>query len=101
MEYPALVFKCPGPHKHAKGTYDHMAVQDEDEHADKLKSGWFATLPEAIEGKQVSVKSVEQDIELPPTRAELETKAAELNIAFDGRTSDAKLLAKINEALKA
>lgn len=35
----------------------------------------------------------------PPTRAEMEAKATELGIKFDGRSSDKTLLAKIEEAL--
>jgi hypothetical protein len=35
-----------------------------------------------------------------PTRIELETKATELGIKFDGRTTDNKLSEKINEVLK-
>lgn len=37
----------------------------------------------------------------PPTRAELETKAAELGLKFDGRTSDKKLEKMITESLGA
>ena len=36
----------------------------------------------------------------PPTRAELEAKATELGLKFDGRTTDRKLLAAIDAALK-
>ena len=36
----------------------------------------------------------------PPTREELEAKATELGIKFDGRTTDKRLLDKITEALK-
>jgi hypothetical protein len=39
------------------------------------------------------------DDDAAPTRAELEAKATELGIKFDGRTKYKKLLAKINEAL--
>ena len=38
--------------------------------------------------------------ESAPTRAELEQKATELGIKFDGRTSDKRLLARIEAALK-
>jgi hypothetical protein len=37
------------------------------------------------------------DEDAPPTRAELEQMAKELNIKFDGRTSDKKLIAAIAE----
>ncbi len=36
----------------------------------------------------------------PVTRAELEQKARELGIKFDGRSTDAKLLQRIEQALK-
>ena len=36
----------------------------------------------------------------PPTREELEQKATELGLKFDGRTSDKRLLARIETALK-
>ena len=39
------------------------------------------------------------DDDAAPTRDELEAKATELGIKFDGRTKYKKLLAKINEAL--
>lgn len=97
MEYPRLVFKCPGPYARQGGTYDHAVVNDAGEHASQIGAGWFNTLPEAIEGKS-AISEVPAD-DAAPTRSELEAKAKSLNIAFDGRTSDAKLLAKITEAL--
>ena len=41
-----------------------------------------------------------EDDNAPPTRAELQAKATELGIKFDGRTSDKTLLAKIDAAMK-
>lgn len=41
----------------------------------------------------------EAALNAPPTRAELEQKANELGIKFDGRTTDKKLAAKIAEAV--
>jgi len=97
MEFPRLVYKCPGPYARQGGTYDHAVVNDANEHASQIGAGWFNTLPEAIEGKEDSQEVPADDA--APTRAELEEKAKSLDIAFDGRTSDAKLLAKITEAL--
>lgn len=97
MEFPQLVYKCPGPYARQGGTYDHAVVNDADEHASHIGAGWFNTLPEAIEGKSVAPAVPADDA--APTRAEMEAKAKEIGIAFDGRTSDAKLLAKITEAL--
>jgi hypothetical protein len=100
MEYPRFVFKCPGPFSRQGGTYDHALVSDDAEYDARLQDGWFSTVPEAIEGKVIALE-VAQEVSQDgsPTRAELEAKAKELNIAFDGRTSDAKLLTKITEAL--
>jgi len=56
-------------------------------------------LREQAEKAQVEVvETVKEDT--PVTRAELEQKATELGLTFDGRTSDRKLLAKIEAALK-
>ena len=48
-----------------------------------------------------AVPATEKNVaEFEARRAELEAKATELGLKFDGRTTDAKLLAKIDEALK-
>lgn len=99
MDFPTLVYKCPGSHQRPGGTYSYKGVQDADEHAAALAGGWFATLPEAIEGKLVEVAA--PAVDTPPTRAELEQKAKELGIKFDGRTGDKKLADAITNKLKA
>jgi hypothetical protein len=100
MEYPALVYKTPGPFTHGGGTHDYIAVNDDAELEQRLAEGWFKSMLEAIEGKTSASEQEEED-NSAPTRAEMEAKAKELGIAFDGRTSDAKLLGKINDALNA
>lgn len=87
MEFPRLVYKSASAHE---------LVQDETEFNAAIERGFFATVPEAIKGK--SAEKPEDDA--PPTRAELEAKAAEMGIKFDGRTSDAKLSKLIDESLK-
>lgn len=99
MEFPVLVFKDGGPNQRAGGSYSHQVVQDADSLAEALKSGWFATLPEAIEG--VASGSSNSDDDAPPTRAELEAKAKELGLQYHHKTGDAKLAAMIKEALEA
>lgn len=93
MNFPAFVFKNGGLLQRAGGSYSQLLVHDEDEHAAKLKEGWFATLPEAIEG-------VSSEDDAPPTRAELEAKADEIGLKFDRRIGDKKLAALIQEALE-
>lgn len=92
--FPTLVYKTPGTHARAGGTYNYMGVADSAALESALAEGWFLTLPEAIEGK-----ADESADESAPTREELESKAAELNIQFDGRTTDKKLAEKIEHAL--
>ena len=42
----------------------------------------------------------DSDENAPPSREELEQKANELGIKFDGRTTDRKLLEKIEEVMR-
>jgi len=97
MSYPRFVFKNGGPLQRAGGSYGHLLVQDETEHAAAVKAGWFETLPEAIEGK---VESTVEPDDAPPTRAELEAKATELGIKFDRRLGDKRLAELIREHLE-
>ena len=99
MEFPRLVYKAPGPNSMQGGTYASMLVTDHEELKDSFRKGWFATLPEAVEGKHVIDDETELDDDAPPSREEMEEKARELGIKFDGRTGDKTLLKRINEAL--
>lgn len=104
MEFPTLVYKCPGNHQRPGGTYAYKGVKDAGQHAEALAGGWFATLPEAIEGRPTPAPeppAAVPAVDAPPTRAELEQKANELNIKFDRRIGDKKLQALIDEKLKA
>jgi hypothetical protein len=108
MIFPGFVYKSPGRMgKVRKKTYDWCAVQDEQELAQKLSEGWYATRDEAfnprtvnpkIESVTIVAEPVEVEENAPPTRAELEQKARELGLKFDGRTSDRKLLKMIEES---
>lgn len=105
MEFPSLVYKAEGKYIRPTGTYDFVEVNSQEELDAKLKEGWFESLPTAIEGKTVvpePVKAVSEpvlDDFAPPTREELEAKATELGIKFDGRYSDKKIAQMIDEAL--
>lgn len=100
-KFEDIVYKCPGSHSLPGGSYDYMGVKSEEQKAKALTEGWFDTIGEAIDGKAIELPTevVEQEDDSPPTREELETQAKELDIKFDGRTKDSKLLSKINEAL--
>jgi hypothetical protein len=98
MEFPTLVYRCPGNHQRPGGTYSYRQVTDGVGLAKALAEGWFATLPEAITGKLPEV--VDEDNDAAPTREEMEAKATELQIKFDGRTSDKALRDRIAAALE-
>lgn len=88
MNTPTMVLKYPGPHQLQDGCYDWKIVDAEDVAA-ALAEGWFLTKEEAKAGAEAP--KVEPVSPAPPTRAELEQKATELGLKFDGRTSDKKL----------
>lgn len=98
MEFPSLVYKAEGKYVRPHGTYDFVGVNSQEELNAKLKEGWFESLEAAIEGKTAVSEPVSDDF-APPTREELETKATELGIKFDGRYSDKKIAQMIDEAL--
>lgn len=107
---PTMVYKASGPHQRLGGTFDYKGVNTQKEFDAAIAVGWYATLDEAIAPKvaqtqksdpaasQIPAKIPEP--ESPPTRAELEQKATELGIKFDGRTGDKKLGEMIAEKLK-
>jgi hypothetical protein len=103
MEFPRIVFKCPGDLPRQGGTFKVLQVADDVSHADAVADGWFSSLPEAIEShgnpKPVAVVAVAADVVVDQeSRESLESRAKEIGIKFDGRTSDAKLSRLIAEA---
>lgn len=89
---PRLVYRNGGPYQRHGGSFNYKLVSTEKERSDALDNGWFDSLPEAIDGEAAISEGA-------PTRAELEAKATELDIKFDGRTTDRKLSAAIEAAL--
>lgn len=95
-QFPTLVYKCPGDHEAYGGqTYRYAGIADEAELQTFMANGWFMSLPEAVKGEHS--EPVDNS---PPTREELEDKAKELGIIFDGRTSDKTLLRRIEEEIE-
>ena len=112
-EFPFLVYKDKGRHQRPGGTFDFIEVKNAEDLSEKLANGWFETLAEVIDGAKPKsfaatlvpepAKPVSEpvlDENAPPTRQELETKATELGIKFDGRYSDKRIASLIEEALK-
>jgi hypothetical protein len=92
-----MLFKVDGPHEIHGGKFDYVIVADADEQAQAVADGWALTTDEA---RNATVPAKAGTDDAPPTRAELEQKATDLGIKFDGRTTDARLAEKIEAALK-
>jgi hypothetical protein len=82
MEYPRLVYKSASAY---------ALVENDDEYNEKIKEGWFGSVPEALAGETIPVGEA--------TRDELIQKAKELGLKFGGNTGNDKLKAMIEEAL--
>lgn len=88
MEFPRLVYR-----KNGNGFIHELAKDKKQFDELTTTAGWFENVPDAMTG---NVKSDN----VPPTREELEAQAKIMGIKFDGRTSNAKLLAAIEDGLK-
>lgn len=97
MEFPRFVFKDGGNLYRAGGFYSQFLVFDQDGHDKAIASGWYASLDAAMAGEPT--KAHVPDDNAPPTRSELESKADELGLKYDGRIGDKRLLKLIEEAI--
>ncbi len=93
MLFPCHLYKVPGPHNHCGIKYRYVGCADAKAFEKLSAEGWFATFEEAASGVRAANDAA------PATRAELEQKAAELGLKFDGRTTDKLLAERIVEAL--
>lgn len=108
-KFPTIVYRVPGPHKKPRGgTYAYRGATDKAEFDALLKQGWHPSYEEAAAGKAAgkiieAAEAFEDSVDevSDPTRDELETKAKELGVSFNSRTSDKKLAERIAEALEA
>lgn len=142
-QFPCFVFRAPGAIVRARYTYDTMIVATQAQLDQRLASGWFLSLGEAIEAAGSRAARISRvkpkpprrpskpldginrrlaksepvaaepepapapepkptampDDNSPVTREELEAKATELGIPFNGRTSNKKLTSLIETAL--
>jgi len=103
MEYPAFVYRKADKARQDGSKFETLLVHNDDERQIALDEGWADDVLQALSSKQKPVVVNEPvrvpDDDAPPTRAELESKATELGLKFDGRTSDRKLGLMIAEAL--
>lgn len=104
MKSPRMVFQFPStrpdPARLQDGAYDTLIVDEGEEGAvdAAVADGWYLSPMEARAAAEGSSSETVSDA--PATRAELEAKATELGIKFDGRSSDKTIAAAIEAALK-
>lgn len=112
MDFPALVYRGTGGKE-----FTYKPVSDQSEHAAALADGWFATVPDALDGARPAPPAPAIEAKAPAAdpvpapqssepagatpRADLERQATELGVKFGPLIGDAKLAARIEEARKA
>ena len=99
QRFPQGLFK-PGSLPLAGLMLSCLQVNDERELAAALADGWFEC-PNQAAASATTAEPVEAAESAPPTRAELEQKASELGVKFDGRTGDKTLADRIAAKLAA
>lgn len=85
-DFPRMLYKADGSEAIHGGHFQTIIVEDEEALDAAKADGWHMTTPEAL-----AADTEEAESNAPATRAELEAKATELGIKFDGRSSDKKL----------
>lgn len=114
MREATMLYRSPGSHELHGVMVDYVTV-DASSVPEMLMDGWHLTPLEAADAAvtahaaanppseafvDLMEDSAAMNYDAPPTRSELEAKALELGIRFDGRTSDKKLGALIAASLE-
>lgn len=97
-QFPQMLYRAGGKEALHGGYFDTLTVDDDPGLAQALADGWATGTAEALAIKAEADKPKPEATE--PTRAELEQKATELGLKFDGRTGDKKLAEMILAAIK-
>lgn len=116
-QFPQMLYRAPGSVVVQNGMVSTQIAESDAELRAFLGDGWHETADAALEAHKAEQNAAAErraaeanaaamaaananapDTQ-PPTRAELEVKAKELGIQFDGRTSDAKLSKAIADKL--
>lgn len=99
--FPQMLYRAGGSEEIHGGKFATLIVADESTLSAALADGWRETTGAALDAVQsAKVDTPPPDDDAPPLRSELEQKAGELGIKFDGRTTDKRLAAAIAEKLK-
>jgi hypothetical protein len=96
--FPRMIYKAGGTEEIHGGKFSTYIVHDADELDAALADGWHLTTDEARDAAKPAAPAPADD-NAPPTRAEMEAKAAELGVEFSPRLGDAKLAERIASAL--
>lgn len=108
-EFPKMLYRFPaqGINTHAlqDGSYDTLIVGSLTDEERLVTEGWRLTSADArqadVDAKVAAALATQQAFDAgTPTRAELEQKATELGVKFDGRTSDKALADRIRAQLE-
>ncbi len=97
LEFPRMMLRVGSMVELESGRYDWRIVSA-DEFEKAKADGWHMDQYAAKAAHEKRQVDANDDGEV--TREELEQKAKELGLKFDGRTGNKKLLAMIEEALK-
>lgn len=109
-QYPKMLYKAGGPEPMHGGHFSTLIVGGLDEHNTAAFKGWCETTSDALQAQaeeraqaaEATARLAAQRDDLKPaTREELESKAADLHIAFKPQTSDKKLAEAIAAKLAA
>lgn len=63
MDLPTVLYRCPGPHSRAGGTYDFLGVETEENYEAAISAGWQLTMPDAIDAFEGKVAAVKAEVE--------------------------------------
>lgn len=93
-DFPRMIYQVGDQEEMHGGRFNYETVHDQDALDAMLANGWYMTTCEA----RAAAEKPAEPVEVQPKREDIEADARALGIAFDGRTTDAKLLAKIDVA---
>lgn len=63
MDLPTVLYRCPGPHSRAGGTYDYLGVETPEAYESAIAAGWQLTMPDAIDAYDGKVKEIKAEVE--------------------------------------
>lgn len=103
QRFPQMLYRAGSALEIDGARFDAQTVADESALSAALADGWHETTGAALDAVQPVEDDKPADVppdDAPVTRAELEQKAGEMGIKFDGRWGDKRLAAAIADALK-